>query len=73
MLVVKFLQKELESYNDTVVIASDGKISCPSFPNWGQYSFEGSYNSYDTVQITINVGGGMGGYETYKTICVREK
>lgn len=72
-LFIEFMEKELDGYNDSIILTQDGKILSPTFPKGGFYYFEGSFISKDSVWLKLNMGGGMGGYETYETIGVREK
>ena len=73
MLYIQFMEKELDGYNDSIILTSEGKILSQTFPNWGHNSFAGRFIGKDSVWLKLNMSGGIGGYETYETIGVKEK
>ncbi len=54
------------------IISSNGDLSLPEFPYGGHNSFSGFYKGHDTIEINLQFGYGIGGYDTYKIVGIRE-
>lgn len=66
MFYMKLTDKNIQGYNDTVFVAENGDISCPTYPIGGHYSFQGKYINNDSIAFKIVEGGGIGGYFTFE-------
>ena len=53
------------------ILLANGEFVLPEYPPGGHNRFEGSYLGKDTINIIIQVGGLIGGYDKYEIVGVR--
>ena len=53
------------------IINSNDILTLPEYPTWGHNRFEGSYIGKDTINIIMQVGGMIGGYDKYEIVGIR--
>ena len=54
------------------ILSINGDLSLPEYPIGGHNYFTGFFKGHDTVEINIQFGYGIGGYDKYKIIGIRE-
>jgi hypothetical protein len=52
-------------------LLSNGALVLPEYPVGGHNRFTGLYKGYDTIEINLQFGYGMGGYDKYKILGIR--
>ncbi len=68
----------LDDRRDTVyqtifpILSINGNLTLPEYPVGGHNKFTGFYKSYDTIEINLQFGYGIGGYNKYKIVGIRE-
>lgn len=68
----------LDDRGDTVyqtiypILSINGNLSLPEYPIGGHNNFTGFYKSYDTIEINLQFGYGMGGYDKYEIFGIRK-
>lgn len=55
------------------ILSTDGQLTLPGYPIGGFNYFTGEYKGHDTIEINIQFGYGMGGYDKYEIVGIREQ
>lgn len=53
------------------ILSINGVLSLPEYPIGGHNNFTGFFKEHDTVEISIQFGYGIGGYDKYEIIGLR--
>ena len=63
-----------DTMNQTIypILSSNGDLTLPEYPIGGHNNFSGFYKGYDTIELNLQFGYGIGGYNKYKITGIRD-
>lgn len=54
------------------ILSPNGDFALPEYPIGGHNYFTGFFKGYDTIEMVLQFGYGIGGYDKYKIVGIRE-